>query len=264
MKNLNKKLRFSSILESILIAVFCFSLILSCEKENANRNKSNLTYLDITSNQGSLTNNDYNILVQALKRVTPYVVENEGQLKIQLKSGATLNISDNLFQIIIGCINESNNLLENHKYFLYNKVLIPFDLDLSTTSLFMTKCEGELDEYDKKDSIEYYLWGMIETTEIDDIEEAKDLREGIEATASVQAGIECLISIFGMEPIGYVFAVGELTVGYAAAKKVYEAAEKGPIKIVETTIYGLADPSEEGAGKDVEILDKDGNIVINL
>ena len=81
----------------------------------------NFEYLNITSSYDNLSKSDFFILKLALERVDPYIEENAGRLKLKLSSGETINISDNLFEMIVTTLNKSNGLIQDD-LFLSKKI----------------------------------------------------------------------------------------------------------------------------------------------
>ena len=94
---------------AMVIIIFAFFLIMGCQQEDINN--ESLPFLDITSRYDDLSSADFFILKLAFERVDPFIVENAGELKLKINSGDIINISNNLFQLIITSINKSNNLL---------------------------------------------------------------------------------------------------------------------------------------------------------
>lgn len=155
-------LKYLTIGTPMVIIFFAFFLIMGCQKEDINN--ESLPFLDITSRYDNLSSTDFFILKLALERVDPFIVENAGELKLKINSRDIINISDNLFEMIVTSINKSNNLLYSKNFFISEKKMIPSNLDLSKLIRLKSGYEGDSND---PTQTEYYWWGMYETTRLD-------------------------------------------------------------------------------------------------
>lgn len=241
---------------AMVIIIFAFFLIMGCQQEDINN--ESLPFLDITSRYDDLSSADFFILKLAFERVDPFIVENAGELKLKINSGDIINISNNLFQLIITSINKSNNLLYSKNFFISEKNLIPSNIDLSKVVRLKSGYEGGSND---PTQTEYYWWGMNETTSLNQ-QSAYDYYHNFENTGKIQSAIAGAITSFISWPVGLAVTIGGFTFSYAQGNAIYSAAQSGGITIECMTIYGQMDPSTPGSGTTTRIKDSHGNTVL--
>ena len=144
-----------------MVSIITFGLVMhSCQMEDDSLSHAeNFEYLNITSSYDNLSKSDFFILKLALERVDPYIEENAGRLKLKLSSGETINISDNLFEMIVTTLNKSNGLIQDDLFFIKENKLIPSDQNLSKIIRLKSGYEGDTD--DDYTQTKYYWWGTL-------------------------------------------------------------------------------------------------------
>lgn len=244
-----------------MVSIITFGLVMhSCQMEDDSLSHAeNFEYLNITSSYDNLSKSDFFILKLALERVDPYIEENAGRLKLKLSSGETINISDNLFEMIVTTLNKSNGLIQDDLFFIKENKLIPSDQNLSKIIRLKSGYEGDTD--DDYTQTKYYWWGNTQTTNLDQ-QGAYDYYHNFENTGKIQSAIAGLIVGFASFPVGAAITIGGLVFSYSQGNAIYNAARSGGITIETTTIYGQMDPSTPGSGTTTIIKDSNGNTVL--
>ena len=245
----------------ILASIIAFGYIVqSCQTENDTLAlNENSGYLDVTSSYDNLTNSDFLILRIAFERVEPYIEENAGRLRLKLSSGKTINISDNLFEMIVATLNKSNSLIQDDLFFISGNKLIPSGHNLSKISHLKLRSEGG--PYEDPTQTKYYWWGNTQTTNLDQ-QGAYDYYHNFENTGKIQSAIAGLIAGFASLPVGAAITVGSFVFSYVQGNAIYNAARSGGITIETTTNYGQMDPSTPGSGITTRVKDSNGNTVL--
>jgi hypothetical protein len=120
----------------------------------------------------------------------------------------------------------------------------------------MTKCEGELDEYDKKDTTEYYWWGNVNEVEMDR-ESAIEYSQEFGNAETITGAIAGIVTTYATESrivsVSVACVAAGLTLYYA--NKIGAAAKAGSIRIESTHYYFDSEDST------YVVYDKDGNII---
>jgi hypothetical protein len=101
----------------VIIAIFVASCFMTgCQKEEEEINESvEFLDLDISALSSEIQESDRLIVEAAKDRIDPYVIYENGQYKISIKSGRQIQISDRLFQMFINTIESSNQSLNELK-----------------------------------------------------------------------------------------------------------------------------------------------------
>lgn len=249
-------------LRVILVSIITFGCIIqSCQMEDDSLKLNEYSaYLDATSNYDNLTNSDFYILRDALKRVEPYILESAGRLRLNISSGKTINISDNLFEMVVKTLNKSNVLIQDGQLFINENKLIPFKHNLSKTPRLKSGHEDGGDPYEDPTQTEYYYWGNVQTTNLNQ-QGAYDYYHNFENAGKIESTIAGLITGFLSYPVGFAITIGGFVVSYTQGNALYNAAKSGGIKITTTSIYGL-DGTTYGEGRTTIINDSNGNTIL--
>jgi hypothetical protein len=254
MKQIKKKTVRLVVLAIIIIFGY---IVQSCQKEaDSLALIKNSEYLDVTSHYDNLSNSDFFILKLALERAEPYIEEKAGRLRLKLYSGKTINISDNLFGMIVTTLNKSNSLVEDDLFFINRNKLIPFDHNLSKNPRLKSGYEGG-----PNDDSNYYWWGNTQTTYLDQ-QSAYNYYHNFENTGKIQSAVAGVIASFTSVPVGVAITIGGFIFSYTQGNAIYNAACSGGIRIESITIYGQMDPSTPGSGTTTKIKDSNGNTVL--
>ena len=120
--NFKSKLRVTKSLAAIIVLV---SLTLSavfqgCEKEEL---FSQGTYLDVDMTQGVLSESDMEIYKQAVERMDEFVKVKNNKYTTSLKSGVSINISEELFSLLKKQMEHSNLLIKEEGLILSGKTV---------------------------------------------------------------------------------------------------------------------------------------------
>ncbi len=115
--------------------------------------------------------------------------------------------------------------------------------------------------YEDPAQTDYYLWGNIETINLDQ-QGAYDYYHNFENTGKIQSAIAGVIASFASWPVGAAITIGGFVFSYIQGQAIYNAAQSGGITIESTTVYGQMDPSTPGSGTTTRIKDVNGNTVL--
>ncbi|HTO14615.1 MAG TPA: hypothetical protein VLZ83_02545 [Edaphocola sp.] len=110
--NLKKKLRVKKSLATIVSLVVITILSISfqgCEKEDI---FSQGTYLDVDITQGVMSEDDIEIYKQAVERMDKFIKVENNKYTTNLLSGASINISEELFSLLKKQMDHSNHLIK--------------------------------------------------------------------------------------------------------------------------------------------------------
>ncbi len=110
--NLKKKLRVKKSLATIVSLVVITILSISfqgCEKEDI---FSQGTYLDVDITQGVMSEDDIEIYKQAVERMDKFIKVENNKYTTNLLSGASINISEELFSLLKEQMDHSNYLID--------------------------------------------------------------------------------------------------------------------------------------------------------
>ena len=253
-------MKINFILCIIVVSIISGGVMLqSCQKDDSLILNENSEYLDLTSSYDNLTNSDFFILKLAFERVDPYIVEDAGKLRLNISSGKTINISDNLFEMVVATLNKSNSLIRDDLFYINENKLIPMESNLS--KIPRLKSGGEGNPYEDPTQTNYYWWGNTQTTSLNQ-QSAYDYYHNFENTGKIQSAIAGLISGFASLPVGIAITVGGFVFSYSQGNAIYNAARSGGIRIEAITIYGQIDPSTPNSGTTTTIKDSNGNTVL--
>jgi hypothetical protein len=108
-------------LASIVIISIVFQ---GCEKEELFYQGP---YLNVDMSQGVLSESDFEIYKQAQERMDEFVKVKNNKYTTSLKSGASINVSEELFSLLKKQMEHSNLLIENEGFVLSGKTFISTD-----------------------------------------------------------------------------------------------------------------------------------------
>ncbi|PCH70289.1 MAG: hypothetical protein COC06_05220 [Bacteroidales bacterium] len=121
--NLKSKLRVTKPLAKIisLVSIIILGFVYQgCEKEEL---FSQGTYLDVEMTQGVLSESDMEIYKQAVERMDEFVKVKNNKYTTSLKSGVSINISEELFSLLKKQMEHSNLLIKEEGLVLSGKTV---------------------------------------------------------------------------------------------------------------------------------------------
>lgn len=240
----NKNRIFLNVMAFTTILLLTHSCMYSEIEEVANLD--NMEYLAST---------DIKTLDEVCMRLEPYVIIEQGKLKLMINTHDEVRISEQLLQTFKRSIAETNDMIDTGEFILVNGGISVPNIDIPVKRI-KTRSEGNKSYKNETNS---YWWGMTSKTTYDQ-QGAYDYVNDYGTTRSVMGMIAGII-VGGMNSTaGAAFSVTYGAGSLSAGNAMYEAAKKGSLT-VETTMRTYALPPNNIT---TSVYDKDGKLIAVL